>query len=373
MGNVEPNWVAVRRIVALAFLALALPWAPARAAGISAAEVAAAQAALSGFNLVLSGNLTSASETEGRAVVGGNFSGSSNFCFNSCNSNTGTYGVLTDYGNVNGGASITAFHGDVHVGGNVASGATLSMQGGGSSSAYVGGNNAGSISLGSLYVTGTNTGTAQNGTVHTNQPLSTTFPYGSYASTFGTPFADLSATLKSLTPNQTISSNPGSNYVFNAMPTTMQNGAMVTVYQIGAILLSGMQNMSGFNANGANLVIVNVIGDTTASFQGINNIGSAAAVIWNFPDQTDPLSLGTWAGTVLAPNAAVTNTGVITGTLVAASLNQSAELHSQPLTGSLSYDLASLTNVPEPPNWAVLAGMLPILVLLRRRPRNSPA
>jgi choice-of-anchor A domain-containing protein len=325
--------------------------------------LAEAQAELSGFNMILSGNLTSSAETEGAAVIGGSLTGATHFCFNGCTGDVGpvspggpSYGALTVYGNVN--SSVTMANGDIDVGGNVASGVTIEMSHNGN--AYVGGGNAGQISDGNLYVTGANTGSVQNGTAYTGEPLPTTFPYGSYAGTFGNPLADLSTTLATLNPTLSITSNPGSNYVFNAMPT-LQNGVLVTVYQISASLLSNMQNISGFNLNGADVVIVNVLGSTT-SLPNLNNFTGAGAVIWNLVDETGGLSISSWAGTVLAPDAAVTNNSILTGTLVANSLTQDAELHSQPFTG----DLAFLA-VPEPPDWAVMAGMLPLLILLRRR------
>jgi choice-of-anchor A domain-containing protein len=360
------------RFSALALLA-ALLFAPAaRATALSAAELVAAEAALTNFNLILSGDLTSTSETEGRAVIGGSITSSSSnvrFCFNGCTGNTGalvsggpSYGSLTVYGNV--GASTTAFNGDIHVAGSVASGATMSTAN--ANAVYVGGSNAGTIATGNLYVTGANAGTVQNGTAHTGQPQSTTFPYSSFATSFGNPLSDLSTTLGNLAPQQTISSNPGNNYVFNAMPT-LQNGVLVTVYQIAASVLSGMQNISGFNLNGASVVIVNVLGSTT-SLPNLNNFAGASAVIWNFVDETGSLVTQGWAGTILAPDATITNNGNLVGTVYASSLTQNAELHSQLFTGDLSF-LSTSTPVPEPAGWAVMAMALLPLPLLRRRRR----
>ena len=356
-----PRWIPL-----LVLLMLALHCAPARAGTFTATEEAEAQAELSGFNMILSGSLTTGTETEGAVVIGGSITGATHFCFNGCAGDVGpvtpggpSYGAVTVYGNVNN--NITMTNGDIKVGGNIASGATIEMSHNGN--AYVGGSNAGEISDGNLYVTGANTGTVQNGTAYTGQPLSTTFPYSSYAGTFGNPLADLSTTLATLNPNLVISSNPGSNYVFNATPTLI-NGVLVTVYQISASLLSNMQNIAGFNLNGADVVIVNVLGSTT-SLPNLNNFAGASAVIWNMPNETGGLSLSAWSGALLAPEAAVTNGGIMTGTLVAASLNQDAELHSQVFSGNL--DFLNTTNVPEPPGWAVLAGMLPVLALLRRR------
>jgi choice-of-anchor A domain-containing protein len=360
--------MVARRLSALLFLALALHGVPARAGSITPTEVTEAQNALSGFNMILSGNLTTSTETEGAAVIGGSVSGSTHFCFNGCSGNVGpmlpggpSFGALTVYGTVNN--SITMANGDIHVGGNVASGATVEMSHNGN--AYVGGSNSGEISDGNLYQTGANTGgTVQNGTANYGQPLSTTFPYGSYAGTFGNPLADLSTTLATLNPNLVISSNPGSNYVFNATPTLV-NGVLVTVYQISASILSNMSNIAGFNLNGADVVIVNVLGSTT-SLPNLNNFSGASAVIWNMVDETGTLTLSAWAGTVLADNANVINNGIMTGTLVAASLTQDAELHSQPFSGELSF-----LNTPEPPGWTVIGGMLPLLALLRRRRRPA--
>jgi choice-of-anchor A domain-containing protein len=357
------------RIPVLVVLALALPWAPARAGTFTATEEAEAQAELSGFNLILSGNLTTSTETEGAAVIGGSITGATHFCFNGCSGDVGpvtpggpAYGALTVYGNVNN--NVTMTNGDIMVGGNVATGATLEMSHNGN--AYVGGSNAGEISDGNLYVTGANTGTVQNGTAHTGQPLATTFPYNAFAGTFGNPLADLSTTLATLNPNLVIASNPGNNYVFNAMPTLV-NGVLVTVYQISASLLSSMQNIAGFNLNGADVVVVNVLGSTT-SLPNLNNFAGASAVIWNMVNETGSLSLSAWSGTLLAVDANVTNGGIMTGTLVAASLTQDAELHSQLFSGNL--DFLNTVSVPEPPAWAVLASMLPVLALLRRRRRR---
>lgn len=359
--------MAARRLLALFFLALALHGVPARAGTITPTEVTEVQSALSKFNLLLSGSLTTNTETEGAGVIGGSVTGTTHFCFNGCSGNAGpmlpggpSYGALTVYGTVN--SSITMANGDIHIGGTVPSGVTVEMSHNGN--AYVGGGNAGAISDGNLYVTGANTGTVQNGTAYTGQPLSTTFPYGSYAGTFGNPLADLSTTLATLNPNLTISSNPGSNYVFNATPTLL-NGVLVTVYQISASLLSNMQNIAGFNLNGADVVVVNVLGSTT-SLPNLNNFSGASAVIWNMVNETGSLTLSAWAGTVLAENANVINNGIMTGTLVATSLSQSAELHSQPFSGDLSF-----LSTPEPPGWAVIGGMLPLLALLRRRRRPA--
>ena len=76
---------------------------------------------------------------------------------------------------------------------------------------------------------------------------------------------------------------------------------------------------------------------------------------------------------VLAPNANVTAYGNLTGTLAAASLTQYSELHSASFTGDLSFlptGYDQVVIVREPSGWALMAGMLPLFALLRRRARH---
>jgi choice-of-anchor A domain-containing protein len=339
--------------------------ASARADAITPAELATVQAELGGFNLILSGSLSSNTETEGQAVIGGNVSGQTQFCFNGCQGNSDGYAALTVYGNING-PGVKVFSGDIRVGGSI-NGATVSLQSGGGA-AYVAGNNSGQIQGGNLYISGSQNGSVQApGTAYTGQPQSTTFPYGSFATAFGTPLGNLSATLATLTPTATITT-PSNNFVFNTASGVMENGVLVTVYQISASTLASMSNIQGFNLSGSDIIIINVLGSTT-SLPNLSNYAGAAGVIWNFPDETGNLTFdGAWAGSVLAPNANVTNDGDFTGTLVAASLTQDSELHSAPFTGNLSF-LDSVVATPEPASLTLMAGMLPVLALLRRRRR----
>jgi len=73
---------------------------------------------------------------------------------------------------------------------------------------------------------------------------------------------------------------------------------------------------------------------------------------------------------VLAPIANVTNYGNLTGTLAVASLTQYSELHSAPFTGDLSFPPTACDQaviVREPSGWALMADMLSLFVLSRRR------
>ena len=110
------------------------------------------------FNAVIFNNFSANSEVEGRTVVGGNFTGGSNF-----QTRTGltasAFGALSVYGNVTGSGSL-----NIDNGGSIAlagsNNASFNLNSGGS--AFIGGSNGGAVTVnggsGSLSVIGANSG-----------------------------------------------------------------------------------------------------------------------------------------------------------------------------------------------------------------------
>ncbi|MGC8524488.1 MAG: collagen-binding domain-containing protein, partial [Acidibrevibacterium sp.] len=157
---------------------------PARAGGLSAAELSLADAVLSDFNVVTFGDYHATNETEGRVAVGGNFLGTGhNICFNGCAGDTtdtalgATYGALNVWGNVSGGATLLS--GDAFIQGTNASGSNLSLQHNGG--VNIVGQNSGQISNPTFINTAApSAGTTQNaaaGTIKTGLPASAVFPF----------------------------------------------------------------------------------------------------------------------------------------------------------------------------------------------------
>ena len=345
---------------------------------------------LSQFNEIVFGNVVSGSETEGRAVIGGNLtqSGSANYCFQTSDGSgpcgtsslpattpkvgsitvgtaTQSFGALTVYGNVSG-SGVRASKGNIFIGGTNTGALSLTTntqtayvatQG---TSSAVGGN--GNLVYGAKSVGVTPT--SQNGTVSQG-----TFALPSFATTFQTPLQDLSSYLAGMTGIA-----QGTSNAFNATPTTI-SGTAVTVYNVlGSNLPTVIQNAS-FNLNGAQTVVINVTGAVGSLPTNLNTFAGQDNVIWNFVGQGS-LTLPSWAGTILATSSALTMTGVSQGDIVAASLTQGAnEIHNYAFTGDLSFVPViaggASSPAPEPSTLAVLAMGVGLLVSMRRRFRSA--
>jgi choice-of-anchor A domain-containing protein len=332
---------------------------------------------LNQFNEIVLGNVTSNSETEGRAVIGGNLSqgGSGNYCFQSddntggcatqtpsattpqitVGSTTQNFGGLTVYGNASG--NINTARGNMFIGGTNT--AALSLPGR-SQTAYVNVQNTSSKVGGSSNLVYQSAGPgvtsgSQNGTTSSGS-----FTLPSFTTSFATPMLSLSTYLDGLS-----GVNQGTSNQFHAMPTTI-DGVKVTVYHVsGANLAKDIQNFS-FSLDGAQTVVIDVDGTITGSLQGLNTFSGQDDVIWNFADNTS-LTLPNWAGTILAPDATLTMNGVSQGDVVAGSLIQvSNEIHTYAFTGDL--DLVPVPKaVPEPASLALLGVAIGGIVWAKRR------
>jgi choice-of-anchor A domain-containing protein len=337
---------------------------------------------LNQFNEIVFGNVTSGSETEGRAVIGGNLtqSGAGSYCFQTddgsgpCGSAalpattpqiggitvgnaTQSFGALTVYGNVSG--AVSAQYGNIFIAGTNTASITLNGSG---QTAYVN-NQATSSAVGGngnlVYATTSNGATphSQNGTVTQGG-----FTAPSLATTFQTPLQNLATYLSGMT-----GINQGTSNTFNATPTLI-NGVEVTVYNVqGSNLPTVIQNFN-FSLNGAQTVIINVIGSVGSVTTNLNGFTGDDNVIWNF-EGAGALTLPSWAGTILAPTDALTMNGISQGDIVAASLTQGAnEIHNYAFAGNLSFvPTGSGTPAPEPGGLATIALGSGLLLALRRR------
>jgi len=124
-------------------------------------------------------------------------------------------------------------------------------------------------------------------------------PSDAFAATVGNPLADLPGALATLLPQLTIAANSSGNAVVNALPT-LPGGVLVTVYQIGAPVLSQLRNVAGLNLNGADMVVINVFGSASA-VQNLNLFAGASNMIWNVVEETT-ITLRTTVGSEVARN-----------------------------------------------------------------------
>ena len=205
---------------------------------------------------------------------------------------------------------------------------------------------------------------------------------GSFATTFQTPLTALSTQLNAVAANSIAWSSSGA-ISFNATP----NSSGVAVFDVNTSLFSGASSVT-FNLDGATSVIINVnvsncVSNVCAFSPGSVNFlqgpvqGStdyASMVLWNFVNATSLDFTTEFVGSVLAPDAAVTNSSPIDGTLVAASDTGSStgELHNYSYTGTLPGIPA-----PEPASLALigtgLAGLVLLSHTLRRASVTHPA
>ena len=349
---------SARVLTLLAATMLAAPaWAQSQPLGLDA---------MSDYNLIVLGDLTSSSEVEGRTFVGGNLGGnSSNYeISSSVPALTSSVPGLTVVGNVTGGTKNLDNGSGAIVGGNVSSGFNLN---GAAQTVDVGG---------TISNTNVNQNTVVSGLAASNPAFAQSLTQ--YGSAIGTSMTGLSYQLSVLPGTASVVTMNGSTGVFSVPP----NATTPTVFNLTASQLSSMSAIQ-FNTDGSNLVVVNVTGASVALSQnflgGTNNLGQS--VIWNFPNATS-LSLTTaWGGSVLAPLAAATTSNYIQGSGVFGSLTQNGEMHigtlggsyslpSSPLGGSTTSTTSSSSggaDVPEPGMIALFAIGAAGLIWRRRR------
>jgi choice-of-anchor A domain-containing protein len=351
--------------------------------------------ALSVYGNVSGSNATLNINNEGVAIGGSNnaglgMNGAGTAYIGSTNSGsiTGAAGSVTVVG-ANSANSIAISGGSVYLGGNsggiTANGATtISINGNNSANLNLNGNttvrlngsNTGNISVngGTLQYTGS-PGTISNingGSVTQVSNLNLTPPastLGSFASTFLTPLTQLSTQLAGVKANST-ATLVGNSLTFNGSP----NSSGVEVFNVNTSQFAGASSIT-LNLANATSVIINVNVDSCSSnvcafspTTNFNDTSYAGQLLWNFVNATNLNFTTQFGGSILAADAAITATSEIDGTVVANSLNTTAELHSYPYTGTFPGSVPA----PEPAGLAVIGTGLIGLAAIRRQ-RKAPS
>jgi choice-of-anchor A domain-containing protein len=255
------------------------------------ASSASATSVLSDWNLIVFGNLNSTQEVEGRTLIGGNLTtGSSQY---GTKLNPGLFAgtdVLVVGGNINGG-NVQIEAGNLRLGGSQTG--NLNFNGGGS---LINDPSAGNIAL------------------------------DARAEVLG-----LSSFFNTLTPNSTVSipnGQPGP-LVFNAVANV--DGVAVFHVDGNQIFGNGLVQQFDLNLNGATSVIINVSGTSinhnAGNLVGNFNSANASTILWNFYEATTINTDRLLYGAVLAPDAHLTNSTVIAGSVAVNSFTQNGEVH----------------------------------------------
>jgi choice-of-anchor A domain-containing protein len=350
--------------------------------------------ALSVYGSVNGSGATLNVNNEGVAIAGSNnaglaMNGAGTVYIGSTNSGsiTGASGSVTVAG-ANSAGNIATSGGSVYLGGNngglTSSGTTtISINGNntanlslnGTTTLLLKGSNNANISLngGTLDYTGSpgtisniNGGSAtQVSNLNLTPPAST---LGSFATTFLTPLTQLSTQLAGVAANSTAMTVSGS-LTFNADP----NSSNVAVFDVNTSQFTGASPIT-LNLGKATSVIINVNVDSCVSnvcafspTLNFNDTSYAGQVLWNFVNATNLNFTTEFGGSILAPDAAITASSPIDGTVVADSLSTTSELHSYAYTGVFP----GATPAPEPGSLAVTGTGLVSLAAIRWRRKLS--
>lgn len=278
----------------------------------------------SDFSLILSGDYTSTSEVEGRSFIGG-----------------GLYGPASNYGvHLNAGAYLGVD--TLLVGGNVHA---TNIQ------VNAGNTRVGGSAFGNINMNGGGTSTLNDASVA-----------GQVGSLYNT-FANASAYLSGLAGTGSLSLPGGqpSPVTFTATPGS--GGFSVINIAASDLFSNGLVQTINLNLAGASSLVINVSGTSVDFTTGGNFAGSFAnddarsRVLWNFYEaETINLRGKAFEGALLAPNAFVEHQGVISGLVVAESMNSMSEIHLPGYQGVL----------PSPGSMALL-GMGGLVASRRRR------
>ena len=144
----------------------------------------------------------------------------------------------------------------------------------------------------------------------------------------------------------------------------------MAVFNINSSQFNGASSIT-LNLGGATSAIINVNIDSCVSSVcafnptvNFNDTSYASVLLWNFVNATNLDFTTEFGGSILAPYAAITDSSPIDGTVVAASLSTTSELHSYAYTGTFPDGVPA----PEPAGLAMFgSGMLGLALLGRRR------
>ena len=275
---------------------------------------------ISDWNLMVRHDLSTRTEVDGSALIGGNLSGTSNYATHRITAASGD--GLAVGGNITGNSMIQINNGgNLRIGGAVQSGSRVNLNGGG----------------------------AQISDPSVSWTVDAAFSRAEA----------ISSSLTDLTPNGRL--DRAGN--LTATPTPI-DGYQVAVYNITNDEFQGLGQLN-LNIGSADSVIINVLSSGGVVDLGAppNLIGgfnqrNSSRILWNLPDATDVLVSNSFSGAMLAPYADLR--------LLGGGMNGSVVVNSFSFMGAEVRDYTYDGYVPEPMS-ALLLGVGAILLLGRRR------
>ena len=345
------NRLSAKRLLNQALCGLLLTGMASAASAASTSTGLSSLDILQQFNVVVFGNSTSSANVDGRTYIGGALNGGN------YKSSASSYAGLT----VQGSAS------NIHVenGGAVIAGSLSNSVINNGSTAVLGSSsytNYNGNKQNVTYVEGTRTGGHINNTnltsldqdkalkdkVITAQNTSTS----AFKSSLGTLSQQLST--QATTGGYNVDKN--SKATFNAKA----DASGLAVINLTASDITNLNSTKNFSFNldeSVTALLFNVAGQNTTLtanlFQGGNLNKLASITLWNFYDATTIALNSQFAGTLLAPNASLTNSNEIHGGVFVNSLTQYAAIRSAAFTGASALN-SILPAVPEPETYALM-------------------
>ncbi|WP_025563404.1 collagen-binding domain-containing protein [Psychromonas sp. SP041] len=294
---------------------------------------------LSEYNLIVLNDLSSTSEVEGKTLIGGDLSGTSN------------YGIrLQQNDPTNGDALVIA--------GDLVSGSTVNANG---QSVVIAGNN--------------------NGQVNASSVSSDASEYD--FNLIKSEFVNFSGYLSELAVNSILTTSTNGQPGPASFEVGSDIDTDVAVFNITAEDFFSNSSIQQYdvdlNGQSPSAIVINVSGevidDSNFNGNGVGNIVTDAFrenIIWNFFEATDIDLIKQLNGSLLAPFADLSNATPIEGSVVVNNFDQGGEVHDALFAGTINYDAAddsqdSVVDVPAPSSMIIFASALIGLGLWRRK------